>query len=117
MLVGTDVCVPVVFVWEETGVPRGNPPVWLDDHMTIAHADAGYWTQVAAVRGEHVTTMPARQLKIIGFISYEISQCIQMCKNVLMQWFSLESFLWTYNTYWYFRKRELCFNKIQLHTK
>jgi len=27
MLVGTDVCVPVVFVWEETGVPGGNPPV------------------------------------------------------------------------------------------
>ena len=24
MLVGTDVYVPVVFVWEETGVPRGN---------------------------------------------------------------------------------------------
>ena len=22
MLVGTDVCVPVVFVWEETGVPN-----------------------------------------------------------------------------------------------
>jgi len=22
MLVGTDVCVPVVFVWEETGVPE-----------------------------------------------------------------------------------------------
>jgi len=27
MLVGTDVCIPVVFVWEETGVPGGNPPV------------------------------------------------------------------------------------------
>ena len=27
MLVGTDVCVPVVFVCEETGVPGGNPPV------------------------------------------------------------------------------------------
>ena len=27
MLVGTDVCVRAVFVWEETGVPRGNPPV------------------------------------------------------------------------------------------
>jgi len=27
MLVGTDVCVRMVFVWEETGVPRGNPPV------------------------------------------------------------------------------------------
>ena len=24
MLVGTDVCVRVVFVWEETGVRRGN---------------------------------------------------------------------------------------------
>ena len=27
MLVGTDVCVQMVFVWEETGVPGGNPPV------------------------------------------------------------------------------------------
>ena len=33
MLVGTDVCVPVVFVWEETEVPGGNPPVWLSDHF------------------------------------------------------------------------------------
>ena len=24
MLVGTDVCIPMVFVWEETTVPRGN---------------------------------------------------------------------------------------------
>ena len=27
MLVGTDVWVRMVFVWEETGVPGGNPPV------------------------------------------------------------------------------------------
>ena len=27
MLVGTDVCVRIVFVREETGVPGGNPPV------------------------------------------------------------------------------------------
>ena len=53
MLVGTDICVRMVFVWEETGVPGGNPP---DDHMTISHADAGYRTQVAAVRGECVNT-------------------------------------------------------------
>ena len=63
MLVGTDVWVPVVFVWEETGVPGGNPPVWLGDHMTISHADAGNWAWVAAMRGERVTTTPARQLK------------------------------------------------------
>ena len=50
MLVGTDVCVRMVFVWEETGVPGGNSPVWLGDHMTISHADAGYRTRVAAVR-------------------------------------------------------------------
>ena len=37
MLVGTDVCVRMVFVWEETGVPGGKPPVWLGDHMTISH--------------------------------------------------------------------------------
>ena len=35
MLVGTDVCVPVVFVWEETGVPGGNPPVWLGDTIYL----------------------------------------------------------------------------------
>ena len=44
MLVGTDVCVPVVFMWEETVVPGGNSPVWLGDDMTISHADAGYRT-------------------------------------------------------------------------
>ena len=26
MLVGTDVCVRMVYVWEETRVPGGNPP-------------------------------------------------------------------------------------------
>ena len=62
MLVGTDVCVRMVFVWEEIGMPGGNPPVWLGDHMiTISHADAGYRTRVAAVRGECVNTVPARQ--------------------------------------------------------
>ena len=29
----------VVFVWEESGVPGGNSPVWLDDHMIISHAE------------------------------------------------------------------------------
>jgi len=56
MLVVNDVCVRMVFVWEETGVPGGNPPVWLGDHMTISHADTGYRTWVAAVRGECVNT-------------------------------------------------------------
>ena len=56
------VCVRMVFVWEETGVPGGTPPVWLGDHMTISHADAGYRTRVAAVRDECVNTSPARQL-------------------------------------------------------
>ena len=39
MLVGTDVCIQMVCVWEETGVPGGNLPVWLGDHMTISHGD------------------------------------------------------------------------------
>ena len=39
MLVGTDVCVRKVFVWEETGAPGANPPVWLGDHMTVSHAE------------------------------------------------------------------------------
>ena len=34
MLVGTNVCVCVVFMWEETGESGGNPPARLDDHMT-----------------------------------------------------------------------------------
>ena len=42
MLVGTDNCVQMVFVWEGTGVPAGNPPFWLGDHMTISHANVGY---------------------------------------------------------------------------
>ena len=60
MLVGTDVCVRMVFVWEETEVPGGNPPVWRGDQMTISHADTGYQTWVAAMRGECVNTAPAR---------------------------------------------------------
>ena len=75
MLVGTVACVPVVFVWEETGLPRGNPPVWLSDHMTISHADAGYWTRVAAVRDERVTTGPtlfAGSFVFISFLCYSI---------------------------------------------
>ena len=65
MLVGTDVYVWMVFVWEETGVPGRNPHVRLGDYMAISHADAEYRTRVAAVRGECVNTAPARQQKII----------------------------------------------------
>ena len=61
MLAGTDVCIAVFFVWKETKVPRGNPHVWLGDHMTISHANTGYRTWVAVVRGNHVTTVLARQ--------------------------------------------------------
>ena len=61
MLAGTDVCVRMLIVWEETGVSGGNSPVWIGNHMTISHADAGYRTQVAAVSGECVYTAPARQ--------------------------------------------------------
>ena len=56
-----DVCVQMVFMWEETGVPEGNPPVWLGALMTISHAYAGYRIRVAAVRGKCVNTAPARQ--------------------------------------------------------
>ena len=65
MLVGTDICVRMVFLGEETGVPGEKPPVWLDDQKTISHADAGYRTWVAAVRGECVNTAPARQSALI----------------------------------------------------
>ena len=54
MLVGTDVCVQMVFVWEENGVPGGNQPVWLGDHMTISYADTEYrsgsqWWEASAL--------------------------------------------------------------------
>jgi len=52
MLVGTYVCVRMVFVWEETGAIWGNPTVWQCDQMIISHAEARYWTRVAAVRGQ-----------------------------------------------------------------
>ena len=42
MLVGNDVWVRMAFKWEETGVPEGNLPVWLGDHMTISHAVYSY---------------------------------------------------------------------------
>jgi len=42
MLVDTDVCVRMVFVWEETGVLVGNPRALPGDHMTISHSDVGY---------------------------------------------------------------------------
>ena len=35
MLVGIDVCIRVVLVWEKTGVPGENPPVWLGDQMNL----------------------------------------------------------------------------------
>jgi len=34
MLVGTDVCVRVVFVWGKAEYPEETQHVWLDDHMT-----------------------------------------------------------------------------------
>ena len=72
MLVGTDVCVRMVFAWEETGVPGGNPPVWLGDHMTISHADAGFRTRVAAVRVECVNTAPVRQPSSVLSLYWEV---------------------------------------------
>ena len=38
MLVDTDVCVRVVFVWEKTGVPGGNSLAQFGDHMASSHA-------------------------------------------------------------------------------
>ena len=69
MLVGTDICVRMVFLWEETGVPGRNLPVRLGDHMTISHADVVYGTRVALVRCERVTTVPARQSTTSYFLS------------------------------------------------
>ena len=55
----------------------GNPPVWLGDHMTISHADAGYQTRVTAVRGECINTAPARQPQDF-FESVELKFLIKM---------------------------------------
>ena len=52
MLIGTDVCIRMVFVWEETQ---------LSDLVTTSHADTEYQTRVAEVRGECVNTAPARK--------------------------------------------------------
>ena len=41
LLVGTDVCISVVCMWEKTRVPRGNQPVQLSNHITISHASPG----------------------------------------------------------------------------
>ena len=43
------------FVWEETWVPGGNSPIWLGDHMTIPHANAGYRARFAAVSASVLT--------------------------------------------------------------
>jgi len=42
MLVGTDVCVRMIFVWEETIMPGGNPPVttW-PSHMPTPDIEPG----------------------------------------------------------------------------
>ena len=59
MLVGTDVCVRVVFLFEETEVPGGNPPVRLGDHMIYLTCDAGYQTLLNIIISLH----PYRVLK------------------------------------------------------
>ena len=73
MLVGTNVCVRMVFVLEKTGVPGGNPPVWLGDHMTISHADAKYRTRVNAMRGVCINTAPVRQHITLSVASQTIA--------------------------------------------
>ena len=63
MLVGTDVCVQLVFLTgREPECPEETHLSDLVTTMTISHAEAGYRTWVAAVRWECVNTVPARQL-------------------------------------------------------
>ena len=61
MIVGTDVS----FGWSSCGrkpeCPEETHLFDFGDHMTSSHADAGYRTWVAAVRGECVNTATARQ--------------------------------------------------------
>jgi len=45
MLVGTDVCVRVIFVWEENGVPDGNP--FTVYSIPSRGCVAGIWTPAA----------------------------------------------------------------------
>jgi len=44
MVVDPDDCVHVVFMLEEIGEQRGNPPVRLGDHMIILQATPGIET-------------------------------------------------------------------------
>ena len=55
-----DVRVWVLFVWEEIEVPAGNPPVRLDDHMTISHGDTRCRASVSMVRDALEKTLDSR---------------------------------------------------------
>ena len=43
MLVGTDVCVRMVFVWEETGVPGGNPHGYNENKLVKLNLSCLTW--------------------------------------------------------------------------
>ena len=66
MLVGTDVCVPVVFVWEKTRVPGGNPPARLSDHMTISNAH----TCVFLCKDQNTTVQTVNTFLLDGLGNY-----------------------------------------------
>ena len=73
MLVGTDVCVRMVFVWEVTGVPGGNPPAWLGDqwpsHMPTLGIEPGSQRLEAG-------TLTLRQLDIVLLFLRQVIQFI-----------------------------------------
>ena len=121
MLVGTDVCVRMVFLWEEAGVPGENPHVWLGDHMTISHADAGFRTRVAAVRVECVNASQTAEFSCVPllggcffcsglnmwFLGFkECLQCfnvrtVKVCYCALL--LVIETRIWDFNTLYLFQ--------------
>ena len=48
----------VLYMWEETGVPGGNPRVRAGDHHTLSHTTKEIRSRVALVRSESATRTP-----------------------------------------------------------
>ena len=114
MLVGTDVCVWMVFVWEEIEVPGGNPPVWLGDHITISHADAGYQTRLQRWEACALTLRQPDSHKIKN--DYLKIRMISKLKNI-DQWHFLHTYkiTYTFRHIAWFSGTHLIFREVSLY--
>ena len=59
MFVGTNVFVCVVFLWEETRLPKGIPPSPLGDHMSISNVTLGIKPRLQSRALYHCTSWTA----------------------------------------------------------